>query len=291
MLDAVVAYLPSPVDIPPSRASSITIRTKDIERPAEDKAPFSALVFKIMTDPFVGQLCFRPRLLGPAGFGRNRTERDQGRGNASGGWSRCTPTSARRSGDPRRRHLRRVGLKTAATGDTICADKAPIVLESIDFPAPVIQLAIEPKTKADQEKLGVAINKLVNEDPTLKVSTDPETGQTILAGMGELHLEIIVDRMKREFNVEANVGKPQVAYRETIRNTAEVRVHAQEADRRPRSVRESEAAGRAASGQGVRVRQRDSRRLRFRRNSSRRWKRAWPNRSKAACWRAIRCRT
>jgi elongation factor G len=114
-----------------------------------------------------------------------------------------------------------VGLKTAGTGDTICSDNAPIVLESIDFPAPVIQLAIEPKTKADQEKLGVAINKLVNEDPTLKVSTDPDTGQTILAGMGELHLEIIVDRMKREFNVEANVGKPQVAYRETIRNKAE----------------------------------------------------------------------
>ena len=114
-----------------------------------------------------------------------------------------------------------VGLKTAGTGDTICNESAPVLLESIDFPTPVIQLAIEPKTKADQEKLGVAIHKLVNEDPTLKVATDPETGQTILAGMGELHLEIIVERMKREFNVEANVGKPQVAYRETIRNTAE----------------------------------------------------------------------
>ncbi|MBX9602830.1 MAG: elongation factor G, partial [Bryobacteraceae bacterium] len=114
-----------------------------------------------------------------------------------------------------------VGLKTTQTGDTICDERAPVVLEAIDFPAPVIQLAIEPKTKADQEKLGVAINKLVNEDPTLKVSTDPETGQTILAGMGELHLEIIVDRMMREFGVAANVGKPQVAYRETIRKTAE----------------------------------------------------------------------
>jgi elongation factor G len=114
-----------------------------------------------------------------------------------------------------------VGLKTTQTGDTVCDEKAPIVLESIDFPAPVIQLAIEPKTKVDQEKLGVAIHKLVNEDPTLRVSTDPETGQTILAGMGELHLEIIVDRMQREFGVGANVGKPQVAYRETIRQTAE----------------------------------------------------------------------
>src|SRR5258705_2092533 len=114
-----------------------------------------------------------------------------------------------------------VGLKSVSTGDTICDEKSPVILESIDFPAPVIQLAIEPKTKADQEKLGMAIAKLVQEDPTLKVSTDAETGQTILAGMGELHLEIIVDRMQREFNVGANVGKPQVAYRETIRNTAE----------------------------------------------------------------------
>ena len=114
-----------------------------------------------------------------------------------------------------------VGLKQVVTGDTICDEKAPILLESIDFPAPVIQLAIEPKTKADQEKLGVAIHKLATEDPTLHVATDPETGQTILAGMGELHLEIIVDRMQREFNVGANVGKPQVAYRETIRQQAE----------------------------------------------------------------------
>ena len=114
-----------------------------------------------------------------------------------------------------------VGLKNVITGDTICDEKHPILLESIDFPAPVIQLAIEPKTKQDQEKLGMAIAKLVQEDPTLKVSTDPDTGQTILAGMGELHLEIIVDRMKREFNVGANVGKPQVAYRETVRQTAE----------------------------------------------------------------------
>src|SRR5208282_4780012 len=114
-----------------------------------------------------------------------------------------------------------VGLKQVATGDTICDEKSPVLLESIDFPTPVIQLAIEPKTKADQEKLGMAIAKLAQEDPTLKVSTDPETGQTIIAGMGELHLEIIVDRMQREFNVGANVGKPQVAYRETIRNTAE----------------------------------------------------------------------
>ena len=130
------------------------------------------------------------------------------------------------------------------------------MLESIDFPAPVIQLAIEPKTKADQEKLGMAIAKLAQEDPTLHVSTDPETGQTILAGMGELHLEIIVDRMQREFGVGANVGKPQVAYRETIRQHGRIRLHAQEADRRQRPVCAHQAARRAEPGQGLRVRER-----------------------------------
>ncbi len=128
-------------------------------------------------------------------------------------------------------------MKNVSTGDTICDEKHPILLESIDFPEPVIQLAIEPKTKADQEKLGMAIQKLVQEDPTLRVNTDPDTGQTILAGMGELHLEIIVDRMQREFNVGANVGKPQVAYRETIRANGRIRLHAQEADRRQRPIR------------------------------------------------------
>ena len=144
-----------------------------------------------------------------------------------------------------------VGLKNVITGDTICDEKHPVMLESIDFPAPVIQLAIEPKTKADQEKLGMAIAKLVQEDPTLKVSTDPDTGQTILAGMGELHLEIIVDRMQREFSVGANVGKPQVAYRETIRQTRRIRLHAQEADRRQRPVcaRASCASSRCPGGE------------------------------------------
>ena len=180
---------------------------------------------------------------------------------ASGVWSRCTPTSARRSprfwpGDI----CAAVGLKNVITGDTICDEKHPVMLESIDFPAPVIQLAIEPKTKADQEKLGMAIAKLVQEDPTLKVSTDPDTGQTILAGMGELHLEIIVDRMQREFNVGANVGKPQVAYRETIRQIVGIRLHAQEADRRQRPVRAREAAHRAAAGRRVRIRERNPRR-------------------------------
>jgi elongation factor G len=222
MLDAVVDYLPSPLDIPAIQGTNPDNSEEKMERKAADSEPFSALVFKIMTDPFVGQLCFLRVYSGKLNSGdtvlnpgKNKKERI----------GRLVKMHANKreeiseilAGDI----CAAVGLKTTQTGDTICTDAAPIVLESIDFPAPVIQLAIEPKTKADQEKLGVAINKLVNEDPTLKVSTDPDTGQTILAGMGELHLEIIVDRMKREFNVEANVGKPQVAYRETIRNTAE----------------------------------------------------------------------
>ena len=167
----------------------------------------------------------------------------------------------------------------------------PVILESIDFPAPVIQLAIEPKTKVDQEKLGMAIAKLVQEDPTLQVSTDPDTGQTILAGMGELHLEIIVDRMQREFSVGANVGKPQVAYRETIRQTRGIRLHAQEADRRQRSIRarascaSSRLPARASSS---RTR---SAAATFPRNLFRRSRRAWSRRWSTAFWRAIRCRT
>jgi elongation factor G len=222
MLDAVVAYLPSPLDVPPVRGVSPDNPDEELERATKDDAPLSGLVFKIMTDPFVGQLCFVRIYSGRLASGdtvlnaaKNKKERI----------GRLVKMHANKreeineilAGDI----CACVGLKTAQTGDTICDDRAPIVLEAIDFPAPVIQLAIEPKTKVDQEKLGVAINKLVNEDPTLKVSTDPETGQTIIAGMGELHLEIIVDRMKREFHVEANVGKPQVAYRETIRNKSE----------------------------------------------------------------------
>jgi elongation factor G len=175
-----------------------------------------------MTDPFVGQLCFLRVYSGKLNTGDTVLNPGKGKKERIGRLVRMHANKREEvqevlAGDI----VAAVGLKTTQTGDTVCDDKAPIVLESIDFPAPVIQLAIEPKTKVDQEKLGVAIHKLVNEDPTLRVSTDPETGQTILAGMGELHLEIIVDRMQREFGVGANVGKPQVAYRETIRQTAE----------------------------------------------------------------------
>jgi elongation factor G len=222
MLDAVVDLLPSPIDVPPIIGAALDDPDKQIERKADDKEPFAALVFKIMTDPFVGQLAFIRVYSGKLSTGdsilnvaKNRRERI----------GRLVKMHANKreeiteilAGDI----AACVGLKTVSTGDTICDEAQPVLLESIDFPAPVIQLAIEPKTKSDQEKLGMAIAKLVAEDPTLRVNTDHETGQTILAGMGELHLEIIVDRLQREFNVGANVGKPQVAYRETIRKPAE----------------------------------------------------------------------
>ena len=222
MLDAVVAYLPSPLDVPPMKGTDVDDKTKEIIRRPDDAEPFSALVFKIMTDPFVGQLAFIRVYSGKLNSGEGVYNVAKGRRERIG---RLVKMHANKreditevlAGDI----CAVVGLKSVSTGDTICDEKAPVILESIDFPAPVIQLAIEPKTKVDQEKLGMAIAKLVQEDPTLHVSTDPDTGQTILAGMGELHLEIIVDRMQREFGVGANVGKPQVAYHETIRQTAQ----------------------------------------------------------------------
>jgi elongation factor G len=221
LLDSVVDYLPSPVDIPPVQGVLPDNPEVTEELPPTDDAPFSALVFKIMTDPFVGQLAFIRVYSGRLGAGefvfnvaKNRKERV----------GRLVKMHANKREDIQEilaGDICAAVLKNVSTGDTICDEKKPILLENIDFPEPVIQLAIEPKTKADQEKLGIAIQKLVQEDPTLRVNTDPDTGQTILAGMGELHLEIIVDRMQREFNVGANVGKPQVAYRETIRAKAE----------------------------------------------------------------------
>jgi elongation factor G len=222
LLDAVVDYLPSPLEVPAVQGTDVDDTEKIVERKASDTEPFSALVFKIMTDPFVGQLAFIRVYSGRLGAGDSIFNVAKGRKERIGRLVKMHANKREEitevlAGDI----CAAVGLKSVSTGDTICDEKAPVILESIDFPAPVIQLAIEPKTKADQEKLGMAIAKLVQEDPTLKVSTDPDTGQTILAGMGELHLEIHVDRMQREFGVGANVGKPQVAYRETIRNIAE----------------------------------------------------------------------
>ena len=222
MLDAVVDYLPSPLDVPPIEGHDIDDPEKILIRHASDSEPFSALVFKIMTDPYVGQLAFFRVYSGTLKSGEHVFNVAKSRKERVGRLLRMHANKREEiqeilAGDI----CAAVGLKTVSTGDTICDDQHPIVLESIDFPMPVIQLAVEPKTKADQEKMGLAIQKLAQEDPTFRVNTDPETGQTILSGMGELHLEIIVDRMMREFGVGANVGKPQVAYRETIRKKAE----------------------------------------------------------------------
>ena len=222
MLDAVVDYLPSPLDIPPIVGTSIDDKEVKLIRHASDSEPFSALVFKIMTDPFSGQLAFFRVYSGRMSAGESIYNVAKGRKERVGRLMRMHANKREdiqeiMAGDI----CAAVGLKTISTGDTICDEEHPIVLEAIDFPVPVIQLAVEPKTKADQEKMGMAIAKLAQEDPTFRVATDPETGQTILSGMGELHLEIIVERMKREFGVVANVGKPMVAYRETIRSTAE----------------------------------------------------------------------
>src|SRR5579885_2138621 len=222
MLDAIVDYLPSPVDIPPVEGTAIDDPERVLTRRAADDEPFSALVFKIMTDPYVGQLAFFRVYSGVLKAGDSVYNVAKGRKERIGRLLRMHANKREEiqeilAGDI----CAAVGLKTVSTGDTICDDQHPIVLESIEFPTPVIQLAVEPKTKADQEKMGLAIQKLAQEDPTFRVNTDPETGQTILSGMGELHLEIIVDRMMREFGVGANVGKPQVAYRETIRKNAE----------------------------------------------------------------------
>jgi len=221
LLDAVIDYLPSPLDRPPVVGINPDKGTEE-QRPADDKSPFAALAFKIMTDPFVGQLTFIRMYSGHLKQGdsvhigaRSRSERI----------GRLLKMHANKREDISEIYAGDicacVGLRNVTTGDTICDEKHPIVLESIEFPAPVISVAVEPKTKGDQEKMGVALGKLAQEDPTFKVATDPDSGQTIISGMGELHLEIIVDRMMREFNVQANVGKPQVAYRETIRKKSE----------------------------------------------------------------------
>src|SRR5262245_18732460 len=222
MLDAVVDYLPSPLDIPAVQGTDVDDPEKKLERKASDDEPFAALVFKIMTDPYSGQLAFFRVYSGKMNAGESVYNVAKGRKERVGRLMRMHANKREDINEILAGDIcAAVGLKTVSTGDTICAEDFPITLEKIDFPTPVIQLAVEPKTKADQEKMGMAIAKLAQEDPTFRVNTDPETGQTILSGMGELHLEIIVDRMMREFSVAANVGKPQVAYRETIRNVAE----------------------------------------------------------------------
>jgi len=221
LLDAVVDYLPSPLDVPETHGTDPE-SGKQITRKASDDEPFSALAFKIMADPYVGQLTFIRVYSGVLKSGdsvlNSRTQRNERIG-------RLLKMHANKREDIQEilagDICAAVGLKNVSTGDTICDTKHPITLESIEFAVPVIHVAVEPKTKADQEKMGLALAKLAQEDPTFKVHTDPDSGQTIISGMGELHLEIIVDRMMREYKVEANVGKPQVAYRETIRKHSE----------------------------------------------------------------------
>ncbi len=217
MLDGVIKLLPSPVDVPAVKGTDIDDESKEMSRESSDKAPFSALAFKIMTDPFVGSLTFFRVYSGVLNAGdqvlnsvRNKKERI-GRVLQMHSNNREEIKEVL-AGDI----AAAVGLKDVTTGDTLCAIDAPIVLERMAFPEPVISMAVEPKTKSDQEKMGMALGRLAQEDPSFRVKTDEESGQTIISGMGELHLDIIVDRLKREFNVEANVGKPQVAYRETI---------------------------------------------------------------------------
>ncbi len=216
MLDAVVEYLPSPIDIPP--VDGELENGKMGERKADDKEPFSALAFKIMTDPFVGQLIFFRVYSGVINSGDTIYNPIKGRKERIGRILQMHANQREEIKEVRAGDIAAaVGLKEATTGDTLCDPDKVITLEKMEFPEPVISQAVEPKTKADQEKMGIALNRLAQEDPSFRVHTDEESGQTIISGMGELHLEIIVDRMRREFSVEATVGKPQVAYRETIR--------------------------------------------------------------------------
>jgi len=222
LLDAIVDYMPSPLDIPP--VGGIDPKTdEEAVREADDNAPFSALAFKIMTDPYVGRLSFFRVYSGTLETGKTVLNSTKGQRERL---SRILLMHANHREDLSQVYsgdiAAAVGLKNTTTGDTLCDEKHPIVLESMEFPEPVIRVAIEPKTKAGQEKMAIALQKLAEEDPTFKTYTDEETGQTIIAGMGELHLEIIVDRLLREFKVEANVGKPQVSYKETITKSASV---------------------------------------------------------------------
>ena len=221
LLDAVIHYLPSPLDIPPVQGKH-PVSQQEEERPPSDSVPFSALAFKIMTDPFVGTLIFFRVYSGVLMAGSYVYNSTKGKKERIGRLLKMHANKREEIKEVSAGDIAAaIGLRNTTTGDTLCDVVAPVVLESIDFPEPVISIAIEPKTKADQERLGLSLQKLATEDPSFRVRTDEETGQTIISGMGELHLEIIVDRLLREFNVGANVGRPQVAYKETVRKEVE----------------------------------------------------------------------
>ncbi len=220
MLDGVIQFLPSPIDIPPVKG--FDDNDKEVERKADDKEPVSALAFKIMTDPYVGQLTFLRVYSGVLISGETVVNSVKGKRERIGRLLQMHANERKEITEAEAGDIcAAVGLKDVTTGDTLCDVNAPIILERMEFPEPVISQAVEPKTKADQEKMALALARLAKEDPSFRVRSDEESGQTIISGMGELHLEILVDRMRREFNVEATVGKPQVAYRETIRSTVE----------------------------------------------------------------------
>ena len=223
VLDAVIDYLPAPTDIPPIQGTNPDNEEITDERVASDDAPFSALAFKIATDPFVGTLTFARVYSGVLSSGDSVINSVKGKKERVGRMVQMHANQRDEIKEVRAGDIAAlIGMKDVTTGDTLCDIEKPIILERMDFPEPVIHVAVEPKTKADQEKMGIALGRLAQEDPSFRVRTDEESGQTIIGGMGELHLDIIVDRMRREFNVEANIGKPQVAYRETIRNTCEI---------------------------------------------------------------------
>ena len=287
LLDAVVDYLPSPLDIGETHGKDPS-SGKEITRKPDDKEPFSALAFKIMADPFVGQLTFIRVYSGQVKTGDSVLNVRTGKNERIGRLMKMHANKREEISEILAGDIcAAVGLKNVSTGDTISNEAHPIALESIEFAAPVISVAVEPKTKADQEKMGMALGKLAQEDPTFKVHTDPDSGQTIISGMGELHLEIIVDRMMREYKVEANVGKPQVAYRETIRKHAEAE---------GKYIRQTGGRGQYGHVKIYLDPQEPGKGYEFetrswagwcRRNTSSRWIREFRKRSKAECWRDI----
>ncbi|TWI52532.1 elongation factor G [Pseudomonas duriflava] len=223
VLDAVIEYLPAPIEIAAIKGVHPDDAEKTDERHADDNEPFSALAFKIATDPFVGTLTFARVYSGVLSSGDSVLNSVKGKKERVGRMVQMHANTREEIKEVRAGDIAAlIGMKDVTTGDTLCAIEHPIILERMDFPEPVISVAVEPKTKADQEKMGIALGKLAQEDPSFRVKTDEESGQTIISGMGELHLDILIDRMRREFGVEANIGKPQVAYRETIRNTCEI---------------------------------------------------------------------
>ena len=223
VLDAVIDYLPAPVDIPAIKGSDVDDESIEMERHADDSEPFSALAFKIATDPFVGTLTFARVYSGVLSSGDGVLNSVKGKKERVGRMVQMHANTREEIKECRAGDIAAlIGMKDVTTGDTLCSLEKPIILVRMDFPEPVISVAVEPKTKDDQEKMGIALGKLAQEDPSFRVKTDEETGQTIISGMGELHLDILVDRMRREFNVEANIGKPQVSYREKITKTCEI---------------------------------------------------------------------